>query len=242
MRKEKISMIAICCLLFFPSGANGKTFDAHFEKACSEASVPKNLVVTIARHESGMNPFAVNVAGRSHQPRNREEAERIIQKARKAGKSHDIGLMQVNSFWPEKWGIEHESLLDPETNIRAGVRILAGEIARHGATWEAVGAYHSPSPERSRRYAWIIYNNARKKGGGPLAPPVNKQHIDHSPTFEHDGKHAWIIYNNGKGRKPAMSAGSGLHVEQKTGNQGILLYRRGNGDSLQRVQGRLVRF
>ena len=39
---------------------------------------PPALVKAIARQESGLNPLAVNVAGKSYYPATREEAERLI--------------------------------------------------------------------------------------------------------------------------------------------------------------------
>ena len=46
---------------------------------------PPALVKAIARQESGLNPLAVNVAGKSYYPATREEAERLIREAIAAG-------------------------------------------------------------------------------------------------------------------------------------------------------------
>ncbi len=48
---------------------------------------PPALIQAVARQESGLNPLAVNVAGRSHRPAGREEAENLIRQAQAAGKS-----------------------------------------------------------------------------------------------------------------------------------------------------------
>ncbi len=118
---------------------------------------PPALVKAIARQESGLNPLAVNVAGKSYYPATREEAERLIREAIAAGKSFDVGKMQINSWWMNRFGIDPVSLLDPDVNEAWGKRILAEEIARHGLNWQAVGKYHSPDSERGRQYAWRIY-------------------------------------------------------------------------------------
>ncbi len=125
----------------------------------AEPGPPPKLVEAIARQESDLNPLAVNVAGKSYLPATREEAERIIQAAQAAGKSFDVGLMQVNSWWMERYGIPPTSLLDPEVNAAWGKWILAQEISRHGLNWQAVGKYHSPDTERGRRYAWFVYRH-----------------------------------------------------------------------------------
>lgn len=120
---------------------------------------PPCLVKAIARQESGLDPLAVNVAGKSYYPATREEAERIIRKAIVSGKSFDIGKMQINSWWMERFAIDPLSLLDPDLNEAWGKWILAEEIARHGLNWQAVGKFHSPDPERGRRYAWLVYRH-----------------------------------------------------------------------------------
>ena len=55
----------------------------------AEPIPPSKLVEAIARQESGLNPLAVNVAGKSFYPATREEAENIIRKAQAAGKSYE---------------------------------------------------------------------------------------------------------------------------------------------------------
>ncbi|MDR2076341.1 MAG: lytic transglycosylase domain-containing protein, partial [Desulfovibrio sp.] len=97
---------------------------------------------------------------RAFLPGSAEEAARIIRTAQITGRSYDVGLMQINRRWVDLWKVAPETLLDPEANIRAGVTILAAEIARHGFTWKAVGRYHSPGEERGLGYAWRIYDTA----------------------------------------------------------------------------------
>jgi soluble lytic murein transglycosylase-like protein len=120
---------------------------------------PPGLMEAIARQESGMNPLAVNVAGKDYYPATREEAMRIIRQAQAADKSYDVGLHQINRYWIDKYSIPPESLLDPEINRQWATAILEDEIIRHGLNWKAIGKYHSPDMERGRRYAWLIYRH-----------------------------------------------------------------------------------
>ena len=60
--------------------------------------IPARLVESVARQESSLNPWAVNVAGRDFYPVSREEAEHIITAAERAGASYDVGLMQINRW------------------------------------------------------------------------------------------------------------------------------------------------
>jgi soluble lytic murein transglycosylase-like protein len=120
---------------------------------------PPGLLEAIGKQESGMNPLAVNVAGKDHYPATREEAVQIIRQAQATGKSFDVGLYQINSWWMTRHGIPPESLLDPAINRQWSLFILGQEIDRHGLNWKAVGKYHSPDMERGRRYAWKIYRH-----------------------------------------------------------------------------------
>jgi hypothetical protein len=131
--------------------------------ATAAETAPDWLVRAIIQIESGGNPYAVFAEGKTHYAGSKEEALRIIEKAMSGDQSYDVGLMQVNRYWIDKYAIAPESLLDPSINRQWGTAILADEIARHGLTWKAVGKYHSPDTERGRQYAWKIYTAAEKR-------------------------------------------------------------------------------
>ena len=145
---------------------------------------PAPLVEAIARQESGQNSLAINIAGKSFYPATREEAEQLIQKAVAAGQSFDVGILQVNSWWMKKFDIDPFSLLDPATNEEWGKRILAGEIARHGLNWKAVGKYHSPDRERGRQYAWLVYRHYQ--GGQDNGKQGDSQNVSDSRGIRTD--------------------------------------------------------
>lgn len=157
-------MKTLICFLFAmfmaaPAGAYEKLINRH----CKAAKAPADLVLAIARQESGLNPHCINIEGEDYSPQNRAQAEAIIKKAEAEKKSYDVGLMQINSQWIRKWKIDPCSLLDPDTNIRAGIRILQEEINRHGLNWKAVGAYHSPNPARAMQYASQVFGRMKGK-------------------------------------------------------------------------------
>ena len=116
-------------------------FPAHacWDAAAVRYGVSSELLYAIARTESALDPQAVG---------------------HNQNGTHDIGLMQINSAWLPKLathGIGEHDLLEPCTNIQVGAWILAGNVQRLGYTWDAIGAYHSPSPARRRAYAERIY-------------------------------------------------------------------------------------
>ncbi len=126
---------------------------AGFERICRENGVPPLLVLSIMDVESSRFPWCVTVAGREHRPRSLAEAAALARRAMQAGRSVDLGLMQISDWWLRRLKLSPETVLRPEINLRLGLAILRGEIRRHGPGWKAVGAYHSPTPSRRRAYA-----------------------------------------------------------------------------------------
>ncbi|MBB3122182.1 lytic transglycosylase domain-containing protein [Pseudoduganella violacea] len=123
---------------------------ACWQEAARQHAVPATLLYAMAQAESALNPRAVN---RTHY---------------RVTKTVDIGYLQINtnSGMLRNLGVAPEQLFDPCTNIHAGARILAEKFARHGRSWEAVGAFNAScvtmTPERCRatrmRYAWRVYH------------------------------------------------------------------------------------
>lgn len=135
-----------------------------FDAPCARYQVPKVLALAIARQESGCHPWIINISGHDVRPSSREEALRYAQWAMNAGRSFDVGVMQVNVYWIRKYGWPLEQVLEPGNNIKIGVWILAQEIRRHGLNWRAVAYYHTPlhrNPERGRAYAQAIIGHVK---------------------------------------------------------------------------------
>lgn len=136
-----------------------------FDAPCARYQVPKVLALAIARQESGCHPWILNISGRDVRPRSREEALRYAHWALRSGRSFDVGVMQVNSYWIRKYGWPLEQVLEPANNVKIGVWILAQEIHRHGLNWKAVAYYHTPlhkNPERGRAYARSVVGHVKK--------------------------------------------------------------------------------
>jgi hypothetical protein len=106
-----------------------------FAEAGKEYGLAPELLYSVAKHESGLNPTAVNW---------------------NTNGSYDFGVMQINSVHaPElkRAGIPWSSLADPCTNVRVGAWILSRCFAKYGQTWEGVGCYNSQTPSKRDKYA-----------------------------------------------------------------------------------------
>lgn len=139
-----------------------------FEAPCRELGLPCPAAVAIAQVESGLHPWSLNIEGRGFKFQSREEALARAGEALALGRSFDVGLMQVNSWWLKRYGISLEAAFEPLANIYLGGWILKEEIERRKDLKAAVGAYHSPDPRRARRYADQVMAALER---GPLTPP-----------------------------------------------------------------------
>lgn len=133
------AILAACVPFLLPASAQAFCF----EEAGAQYSINPQLLQSIARVESGLNPKAVNI--------------------NKNG-SADFGLMQINAAWLNVLHLTREDLLsDPCYNVMAGARILRACIDRYGYAWEAVGCYNATGRIKRVDYSWKIYRELKKE-------------------------------------------------------------------------------
>jgi soluble lytic murein transglycosylase-like protein len=69
--------------------------------------------------------------------------------------SVDYGMMQINSIHLPtlaRYGISSGTLMDPCKNVYIAAWHLRQKMDKHGNSWDAVGAYHSETPELRDKY------------------------------------------------------------------------------------------
>ena len=208
-----------CCLWLCPAFAAGH--EALFAAAAREVDVPPTLTQAIARVESKDWPWALNIEGRSLFFDTKAEAVAAARRAEAAGRSFDVGAMQVNNWWLKRYGIPLEAAFDPAANILLGSWILKQEMEREGDTWKAVGRYHSPNAKRGERYANQV-RRALERGPLAVAKPGKPKRED----------------AKAKENMPALVPSAALAVLDSPANNtaakgggGLLAYRRDDGTS-----------
>ena len=128
-------------------------------RAAAATGIPVELLLAISHVESGFQPHALNVSGRSFFPSSIYEAVGLL---KRSGDNVDIGLMQVNwSYWGNRFGLSKSELLDPQLNVLVGAKILEHCIRVSGNSWQGVALYHSPNEARQREYVQKVRQSYR---------------------------------------------------------------------------------
>ncbi|NKE48552.1 lytic transglycosylase domain-containing protein [Roseomonas frigidaquae] len=114
--------------------------------ACAPGVAPETLAA-IARVESGLDPLIIGINERGAAPvRSATPAEAATRATAliEAGKSVDLGLMQINSRNLGWLGLAVEDAFDPCRSIAAGARVLT-----------AFSAYNTGSPSRGLANGYV---------------------------------------------------------------------------------------
>jgi len=127
-----------------------------FEDAARMYGLNVNLLKSIARVESNFDARAMNI--------NRNG-------------SYDIGVMQINSRWISRLGLDGNELTNNACyNVMTGAKILRACIDKHGYTWEAVGCYNAVSTPHRVRYAWKIYDSLKRESYRSVSTVHSRKH------------------------------------------------------------------
>ena len=120
-------------------------FDAYFVEAGKTYNVPPLLLKKIATIESGLNPKALG---------------------KNKNGTFDYGLMQINTIhlkkYKHQYGMTEEQMMNPEINIHIGAKLISGIIAKHGFNFEAIGRYHSNTPEHKQKWSKKLIKELKK--------------------------------------------------------------------------------
>lgn len=151
--------------------------EQHLSAASSAQAVPLGLLYAVALTETGsggeLNPYALNIEGKSFLARNKLEALAAFENARGDNKSLiDLGCMQVNYYYHQQGFSKVEDMLDPRLNVNYAAKLLRTLKQKHGSWTEAVARYHA-SPKNKiaqHRYVCKVLTNLVTTGFGSWTP------------------------------------------------------------------------
>ena len=169
---------------------------------CSNGVHP-NTLQAVARVESGFNPYAIGVVKGKLQrrPRTLAEAVSTAKALHTQGKNFSMGLMQVNRYNLNTYGLNYETVFEPCKNINAGAQILKSCFDRAGgngqdALQKAFSCYYSGNFKFGFRSDF--------KGQPPYVSKVIMSASNNSP-------HQTILFPNGlKSNNSSRSGKSSL--------------------------------
>jgi soluble lytic murein transglycosylase-like protein len=205
-------------------------------RAEREQGIPVHLLRSIALTESGRWdnasgrtiawPWTINAAGVGHFFPNKAAAIAAAHQFRAKGiRSIDIGCMQINMVWHPDAFKSLEEAFDPDMNARYAARYLA-DLKEERKTWtEAVGYYHSATPEHNQRYRAKVLKTWAEVQRNPEATMMASAAADASPSSA-GGRLASDSGANFISGGPGMGAGRmamGAPVAAMSGQRGMKL-------------------
>jgi len=123
-------------------------------KAEVEYQIPSGLLSAIAKVESDIKEFAVNVGGKAIYANSLAEAVSVVNTQINAGKQNiDLGVMQLNYRWHGSQFKSLEEMLTPKKNIAYAASLLSSLYKQHGNWQMAIRHYHSANLKYSTKYS-----------------------------------------------------------------------------------------
>jgi soluble lytic murein transglycosylase-like protein len=135
--------------------------------------IPAQLLESVALTESGKWnktykrkvswPWTLNAKGKGYYFNTKAEAVAKVRELQRSGiRSIDVGCMQVNLYFHKDAFTSVEMALEPAYNVRYAAKFLTNLKNRHGTWSNAVGYYHSGTPERHNTYRFKVLQTWRE--------------------------------------------------------------------------------
>ncbi|HID66351.1 MAG TPA: hypothetical protein EYP32_05965 [Aquificaceae bacterium] len=118
------------------------------------------ILFAIAKVESNLNPYAIEVISNkklpincskrrkngkyyySCFPKSKDEALKILKLAQKEGANYSLGLGQINKIWIERYKLNAEKLFDACYNVYWSAYILNRCYKFFGNSWKTIDCYN----------------------------------------------------------------------------------------------------
>ena len=142
--------------------------DYHIKRLEKEQGIPAQLLLAIAKVESGHFdkekgqmiawPWTINVQGKGYKFPTKQEAVKAIKGYLAQGiKSIDVGCMQVNLAYHGDEFDSIEQAIDPKNNVEYAAQFLRNLRNEHTSWTKAVAHYHSATPAHHIPYRQKVF-------------------------------------------------------------------------------------
>ena len=155
----------------------GNVCEREMARVSAEYGVPLGILYAVGLTETGrrgsLQPFAMNIEGRSAFPVDLAEALEEFEEARDEGaKLIDVGCMQINHHYHgDQFGSVRE-MFEPRRNVEYAARFLTRLRQSEGSWTMAVARYHA-GPNNNpaqKRYVCAVIANLVATGFGSWTP------------------------------------------------------------------------
>ena len=152
-RVRRIVPVLGGALSLYAIGACAMDVPAGYVSVATLYGIPPTVLYAVGLAESRKTtpvgrrpwPWTLNVDGESRFYPSRRDAWTALQTHIRAGRTVDVGLMQVNWNWHSVKLVNAWRALDPYFNLRVGAQILREQFDITGDWHSAIGRYHAPA-------------------------------------------------------------------------------------------------
>ena len=248
---KKSFVLFIIAFLLDPTGVWANACLQHIQRVERQEGIPRNLLVAMARVESGRYngarkmvepwPWTVQQGGKSNYFKTKAEAVSHVRALQRKGiKNIDVGCMQMNMEHHGHKFASLEDMFEPAHNVTQGAKYLKQLKMEKNRAWStAVGNYHSFTPEHHNRYKTLVMKNlslVNREGGMQF----NDQNYARGSLFPAGGisngnsnapvKASLYTYSRARGmvnaKRPAHKA---THKTVKASAKARIAQMKGNG-------------
>lgn len=136
------------------TSSNGYWIKKYIAAVEQRNEIPRGLLSAIVSIESGFNPTAINIEGKTVTINDKSEAIKTIKNALNQGVTNiDIGIAQINYRWHKDNFNNIEEMINPTANIEYAAKLLSSLFKQHGTWHKAIRHYHSANPNHHNQYS-----------------------------------------------------------------------------------------
>lgn len=155
------------------AAASAGACESEIQAAAAKYAIPEGILYSVGLTETGrkgsLQPFAMNVEGKSMFFDSEAEALQAFIEARRQGsKLIDVGCMQINQHFHGENFPSVQAMFNPRANVEYAARFLRNLHDRHETWTMAVARYHAgPNNDPAQqRYVCRVISNLVATGYG----------------------------------------------------------------------------